>query len=174
MIPAQFADMNMHGMEYMFACLLFSAGKMEDGLRVVKAVRDNYDGKKRNPYNEMECGSNYARSMAGYALLLTLGGFDFHLSKKYIGFHPLVNQDHFKSFFSLGTGWGTFGIDQDVAFVNITEGSLTLNALKLPFVKSVSSVVIDETPCDFTFQDGVVSFRENCIRSSVRVTFERA
>ena len=41
----------------------------EEGFRVVKAVRDRFDGEKRNLWNEFECGSNNARSMASYALI---------------------------------------------------------------------------------------------------------
>ena len=46
-----------------------------EGVTVVKAVRDRHDGIRRNPWNEFECGSNYARSMASYALLNAFSGF---------------------------------------------------------------------------------------------------
>ena len=63
-----------------FAGLLFAAGRIEDGLKVVKAVRDKYDGRKRNPWNEIECGSNYARSMASFAFRGPKPRWPSHLS----------------------------------------------------------------------------------------------
>jgi len=39
-------------------------------VKVVKAIRDRHDGLKRNPFNEPECGHNYARSMASWNVLL--------------------------------------------------------------------------------------------------------
>lgn len=62
-IPIPYAQESMHGFEYAFAGLLISRGFLKKGLRVVKAVRDRYRGYNRNPWNEIECGSNYARSM---------------------------------------------------------------------------------------------------------------
>ena len=74
-IPISYCEETMTGFEYSFAGLLLSRGLIEDGLKVVKAVRDRYDGKKRNPWNEIECGSNYVRSMASFALIPILSGF---------------------------------------------------------------------------------------------------
>lgn len=61
-IPIPYSDECMTGFEYAFAGLLISSGFYDNGIKVVKGIRDRYDGKKRNPYNEIECGSNYAQS----------------------------------------------------------------------------------------------------------------
>jgi uncharacterized protein (DUF608 family) len=57
------------GLEYMFARLLLDYGLREEALQVVQAVRSRHDGAKRNPFNEPECGSYYARSMAAWSLV---------------------------------------------------------------------------------------------------------
>ena len=31
-------------------------GRVEDGLEIVRACRDRYDGRVRNPFDEYECG----------------------------------------------------------------------------------------------------------------------
>ena len=37
-----------------------SAVPMCAAVKVVKAIRDRHEGRKRNPFNEPECGHNYA------------------------------------------------------------------------------------------------------------------
>ena len=59
-IPVPYATETMHGFEYQAACHLILRGFQEQGLEMVRAVRDRYDGLRRNPWNEIECGSNYA------------------------------------------------------------------------------------------------------------------
>ena len=47
---------------------------VEEGLDIVRACRDRYDGRVRNPFSEIECGHFYARAMAAYGLLEGLTG----------------------------------------------------------------------------------------------------
>ena len=63
-IPIPYAEETMHGFEYAAACSMILNGLEKEGLRCIRAVRDRYDGKRRNPWNEIECGGHYARSMA--------------------------------------------------------------------------------------------------------------
>lgn len=59
----------MTGFEYALAVLLLDCGHREEALKVAAAVRGRHSGHNRNPFNEPECGSYYARSMASWALL---------------------------------------------------------------------------------------------------------
>jgi hypothetical protein len=106
--PFPYADEVWSGIEYQVASHLIYEGFIEEGLSIVKGVRERYDGYKRNPYDEIECGHHYARSMASYSLLLALSGFKFDSVKKMIGFIPRVRVESFKSFWSLNTGWGIY------------------------------------------------------------------
>ena len=74
---------------------------------VVRVVRNRYDGEKRNPWNEIEYGSNYARAMASFALLPIFSGFTFAVPKKHIGFAPVI-PGNFRCMWNLGAGWGDF------------------------------------------------------------------
>jgi uncharacterized protein (DUF608 family) len=60
----------MTGFEYVAAAEMIFQGMDAAGVKVVKAIRDRHDGLKRNPFNEPECGHNYARSMASWNCLL--------------------------------------------------------------------------------------------------------
>lgn len=171
-IPVPYCEETMHGFEYQFAGLLFAAGRLEDGLKVVKAVRDKYNGRKRNPWNEMECGNNYARSMASFAFLPILSGFSFHLPKKYIGFNPLVSRENFKCLFSLGTGWGTFAVSESIARIKLEEGTLNLKEIGLAFANRIKRVIIDGEAKAFIFVNGKVGFEECIIKDSVEIIYE--
>jgi hypothetical protein len=46
-------------------------------LEIIMAIRARYDGLKRNPFNEAECGHHYARAMASWAAILALSGFEY-------------------------------------------------------------------------------------------------
>ena len=59
----------MTGFEYALAVLLLDYGYREEATAVVKAIRHRHNGANRNPFNEPECGSYYARAMAAWALL---------------------------------------------------------------------------------------------------------
>ena len=52
------------GIEYQVASHLIYEGLLEEGLSVVRAVRDRYDGFRRNPWDEVECGHHRAGKAA--------------------------------------------------------------------------------------------------------------
>ena len=96
------------GHEYSAAALMMSRGLVPDGLRVVESVRRRHDGEKRNPWDEPEYGHHYARAMAAWAPLLLLSGFRYDGPGRRVEAKPRVNSANFTSFWSTGTGWGTF------------------------------------------------------------------
>lgn len=158
-IPVPYCEETMTGFEYSFAGLLCSRGKIDDGLKVVKAIRDRFDGEKRNPWNEFECGSNYARSMASYALIPILGGFEFDMPNNYIGFNPYV-KDGFKSIWSIAGAWGDVEIGDKKIRINVYEGKITLKSLGLKFCNACSNLKIDGKDTDFEFKDGNLYFEK--------------
>jgi non-lysosomal glucosylceramidase len=87
---------------------LIFEGFINEGLEIVKAVRDRHDGFKRNPWNEVECGHHYVRSMSSWGLLIALCGYKFDLVEGVIEFNPVINKEDFRCFFSCGKAWGIF------------------------------------------------------------------
>jgi hypothetical protein len=67
----------MTGFEYTAAVGMLYEGLTEDGLKCIADVRDRYDGLKRNPYDEAECGHHYGRAMISWAAVLALTGFRY-------------------------------------------------------------------------------------------------
>lgn len=130
-IPVPYARETMHGFEYQAASHMILNGMVEEGLSLVKAVRDRYDGEKRNPWNEIECGSHYARSMASYALLNAYSGFRFDGVRQTIGFAPVrFRNGRFRCFWALGTAWGDVRFQPGACIVRVLSGRLTLKGLR--------------------------------------------
>jgi hypothetical protein len=96
------------GIEYQVASHLIMEGYVEEGLAIVKGVRDRHDGRRRNPWDEPECGSHYSRAMSSWGLVLALSGFFCDASRGLLRFAPRVQQDDFRCFWSDDAAWGTF------------------------------------------------------------------
>ena len=121
----------MTGFEWALASHLVCIGELEKAEMIINAIRDRYDGKKRNPWNEIECGSNYARSMAAYAMLQSYSGFSCDMTEKRIGFAPKITGD-FSCFWSIGKVWGSYSRTADGQQITIGGGEVELEKFDLP------------------------------------------
>ncbi|MCP4403553.1 MAG: hypothetical protein GY801_40390, partial [bacterium] len=155
MVPITYAEETMNGFEYQAAIHMIQEGLVEQGLEIVRAIRNRYDGEKRNPWNEFECGSNYARSMASYALLLTFSGFEFNMLEGRIGFTPLIEQENFSSFWCLHTAWGRVQMSNASVQLSVEYGQLQLRQFSSGVFAShaVQSVALHDREISFT-QEG--------------------
>ena len=60
---------NMTGFEYVVAANLAQRGDLARAEQVVRDIRNRYDGRKRNPFDEAECGHHYARALVAWSVL---------------------------------------------------------------------------------------------------------
>jgi hypothetical protein len=136
----------MNGFEYQVAGHMIWEGLVTEGLAVTRAVHDRYHARRRNPWNEVECGDHYARSMASYGVFLAACGFTYHGPKKQIGFAPRLTPENFRAPFTAAEGWGTFSQklqgEQFQAEIQVAWGKLRLKqiSLALPEAARASSV----------------------------------
>jgi uncharacterized protein (DUF608 family) len=130
----------MNGFEYQVASHMVFEGEpdselVEKGLAVIRAVHDRYASPKRNPFNEIECGDHYARSMASYGVFLAACGYEYHGPKGMLGFAPRIHPSTFRAPFTTAEGWGTFsqfiGEKEMQAELAVSCGVVTLNTFKL-------------------------------------------
>ncbi|MGN1410345.1 MAG: GH116 family glycosyl hydrolase, partial [Eubacteriales bacterium] len=166
-IPIPYAQETMHGFEYSLAGLMISEGMIDEGLTIVKSVRDRYRGYNRNPYNEIECGSNYARSMASFALLPIFSGFRFNMPDSEIGFAPIVDGD-FRAPWFVGRAWGSYTRTAERTEIKILDGELRLKTLLLPYLDEVKSVSVDGKDVEFAFENGRLCL-DVCARREIEI-----
>jgi Predicted bile acid beta-glucosidase len=107
-LPFPYSDEVWTGLEYHVASHLIYEGMVKEGLTLVKAARQRYDGRRRNPWDEVECGHHYARAMSSWGLLLALSGFNYSVPEGRLGFAPALRPEDFRTFWSLGSTWGFY------------------------------------------------------------------
>ncbi len=122
-LPMVYSNEVWTGIEYQVASHLMMNGHVDEGLDIVRAVRDRYDGRVRNPFNEYECGHWYARAMASYALLQGLSGARYDAVDKVLYLKPSVRGD-FRAFLSTATGYGTVGVLDGQPFLDVRAGAI--------------------------------------------------
>ena len=138
----------MNGFEWAFATHLMLLGREDQATEVARAIRERYDGKKRNPWNEFECGNNYARSMAAFGMIPAALGFQYDLTAGMIGFDPTVKNLK-NCLWSLGTVWGEYRKRENGSTeIRIADGSIVLK--KLAVKEPVHSVKLNGNTIDCT------------------------
>ncbi|MFC1782877.1 GH116 family glycosyl-hydrolase [Planctomycetota bacterium] len=124
--PFPYFNEVMTGFEYTAAIGMLYEGQTENGLKCIQNIRNRYDGLKRSPFDEAECGHHYARAMASWASTLALTGFHYSAVDQSIAFHP----NNGTNFFSNGYAWGSVTISGDnnkkTAHLNVMQGPLNL------------------------------------------------
>jgi len=129
--PFPYYNEVMTGFEYTAAVGMLYEGMEKQGLKMIEAIRARYDGAKRNPFDEEECGHHYARAMASWGAVLAISGFDYSAMTQTLTFAARVG----KWFWSNGAAWGTCDIlkrgkKMGVKLV-VMHGEIALATLKL-------------------------------------------
>jgi non-lysosomal glucosylceramidase len=106
-IPIRYADEVWTGVEYQVAAHCLFEGMVDEGLSIVAAVRGRYDGARRNPYNEIECGDHYSRAMSGWTLLEAYTGASYNWLDK----HMTISTHATRYPILAVTGWGEIVVD---------------------------------------------------------------
>jgi hypothetical protein len=114
-IPFPYYSEVMTGFEYTAGNGMLYEGMLEEGLRVISNIRARYDGRKRSPFDEAECGHHYARAMTAYGAVLALTGFHYSAIDKRMKFSNLEG----KYFWANGYTYGTIELDRNEVFTKV-------------------------------------------------------
>ncbi len=121
----------MTGFEYTAAVGMIFEAMERSALRCIRAIRARYDGRKRNPFNEAECGHHYARAMASWAAVIAWTGFHYSAVDATLTFAARVG----RWFWAAGGAWGTCEIRETPkgfrVDLHVLGGRLPLKRLSL-------------------------------------------
>lgn len=121
-LPFVYSDEVWTGIEYQVASHLMLSGEVEKGLEIVRTCRRRYDGRVRNPFNEYECGSWYARAMSSFGLLQGLTGVRYDAVDSTLYIDSRIGD--FTSFLATETGFGTVGLREGKPFLKVASGQI--------------------------------------------------
>ena len=130
-LPFVYSDEVWTGIEHQAAAHLMMFGCMEEAEKIISASRARYDGVKRNPFDEYECGHWYARALASYSYLQAYTGVRYDAVERTL-YASTRNAREYRVFLSTATGYGV---------VEMKDGSVSMEVVRgeIP----VKNVVVD-------------------------------
>jgi hypothetical protein len=121
----------MTGFEYIAAAGMLYEGLPDTAIGVINDIRNRYDGIKRNPFNETECGYHYARAMAAWSSVIAYPGFNYSAVTRTLSLDPKNGV----WFWSNGYAFGTIEMNERETFtivkIKVIEGNLSVKNLVL-------------------------------------------
>jgi non-lysosomal glucosylceramidase len=143
------------GLEYVYAIGLIQQGRAELAEDVVAAARERFSGRRRNPFDEAECGHHYARAMASWGLVVALTGFGYDARQGLMTFAAATRPARW--FWSTGSAWGTVeqtpgGPDGRRVELEVLSGSVRVDQLMVgpeAFRPKAGPILTAGTVCEF-------------------------
>jgi len=129
-LPFIYSDEVWTGFEYQVASHMLANGILKQALEIVKTARKRYDGTKRNPFDEYECGHWYGRALSSFALIQGLTGIRYDSIEKTL-YMKKWTKKNFNIFFSTEGGWGIAGIKKGKPFAQILYGNIDIREIKI-------------------------------------------
>jgi uncharacterized protein (DUF608 family) len=128
-LPFVYSNEVWTGIEYQVASHLMLMGKVQEGLDIVQACRQRYDGQVRNPFNEYECGHWYARALSSYGLIQGLTGLRFDAVDKILYVDSKIGD--FTSFICTETGFGTVSLKSESVSLVVADGEIPVEKINI-------------------------------------------
>ena len=126
-VPFPYFAEVMTGFEYCAATGMIYEGMEDEALTCIRAVRERFDGAKRNPFSEAECGHHYARAMASWSAMIAWSGFRYSGVDKVMCFTSRPG----RYFWSNGSSWGICEVSDKHVSLKLLKGCLELKKIKV-------------------------------------------
>jgi uncharacterized protein (DUF608 family) len=162
-IPFPYWAESWTGLEYMAAAQFIFAGLVRQGVECVTNARFRFDGERRNPWDEPECGHHYARAMSAWSPVVALTGFYWHGPSRKLKIAPRMRAASVKLFWATGTGWGTFTQAAARVSLKVLHGRLPLRSVEIPAGGVRGSASLLGQPVLGSYKDKTFSFAEEIV-----------
>ncbi|MGO1385172.1 MAG: GH116 family glycosyl hydrolase, partial [Arachnia sp.] len=107
-VPTRYCDEVWTGIEQQVAAHCLHEGLLDEANRILSGLWSRHDGRRRNPYNQIECGDHYVRALSGWSVLQAWSGVSFDASTATLHVRP---SQHVQSWPLLtDKGWGLVSI----------------------------------------------------------------
>jgi uncharacterized protein (DUF608 family) len=115
------------GFEYVAGTGMIYEGLDNEAIKIFTDVRNRYEGKKRNPFNEPECGFHYTRAMASWGGIVAFTGFNYSgVTKSF-----RINNRKGTFFWSNGYAFGTYVNDGKTLKIKSLQGTIEINNVEI-------------------------------------------
>jgi len=129
--PFPYFNEVMTGFEYVVAGHLLLEGMTREATTCVRHIRARYDGAKRNPYNEAECGHHYGRALASWGLVSAWSGFLYHAPDQ-----SLTLSRPGRGFWAAHGNWGSYTLKKTrhgaTLSLQVVSGQLRIQTVGTP------------------------------------------
>ncbi len=126
-VPLSYAFEAWTGLEYTAATGMIYEGMNEEAIKIITDTRNRYDGYKRNPFNEEECGNHYARAMAAWSALIAFSRFNYSAVTKEF----TITSKPGNYFWSNGYSWGNAIVGDRKVLISVHHGKLDIRSINL-------------------------------------------
>ena len=126
-VPFPYFNEAMTGFEYTAAVGMIQAGMDTEALKVIAAIRSRFDGRKRSPFDEPECGFHYGRSLASWNALVAWTGFHYSAVDRTVEFGPRTGT----WFWSNGSAWGRAVVSKERIVIETLHGRLDADTVRV-------------------------------------------
>ncbi|MET3807336.1 uncharacterized protein (DUF608 family) [Nakamurella sp. UYEF19] len=128
-VPTRYADEVWTGIEYQVAAHCLWEGLEKESQQILRSLWTRHDGRRRNPYNEIECGDHYARAMAGWSVLEAMSGLRYDGVSATLTVRPAPSPASIPVL--VGGGWGLLVTTAESVKLKCTGGRIRLGAVEI-------------------------------------------
>ncbi|MCK6487931.1 MAG: non-lysosomal glucosylceramidase [Planctomycetes bacterium] len=125
-VPFFYADEVWTGVEHQVAAHCVMHGLVREGLDILRTCRRRYDGRRRNPFDEYECGHWYMRALASWSLLHAFSGVRYSAVEKTLWIAPALRCRPFRAPVIVGADHGLVTLGRGWLEVDMRAGALAL------------------------------------------------
>jgi len=126
-VPLSYGFEAWTGLEYTAATGMIYENMNTEALKIISDVRNRYDGYKRNPFNEEECGNHYARAMAAWSAFIAFSHFNYSA----VGKDFSITAKPGNYFWSNGYSWGNAIVSDHGVLISVHHGKLVIKIIHL-------------------------------------------